>query len=373
MPALTGAVASAPGGAVICVAPGSYTGMKLGGAHSSDVTVQPESMLDPTAAGKVTIALSSSVSDGFGNLVAAEVDPNSSHIAVQDLYFTNELSIGFGSSAITVEHDDFTQVGNGGGEMINFATSNCKAPNAPSWANCSPLAPVSNVTITGNDFHGINSQGDDVLHTNNFRNLLVTGNEISGAVENNAGGHVDCLQNVFGGSGLTFSYNYEHDNECQGFFLKDGDITNVAFNENLFVRDTVPATNGGSSYSSTQIWNASGVTAENNTIWDGKGMTLRCIGATVPCTATIDHNVMSTLNNGNRGDANLFAMSEADNLFQSGATFSSSDRVQPHPAFACGSRCDDGSIAGDDHRLLGNPGGVGVSWAPSQFVYGPGG
>jgi hypothetical protein len=373
MPALTGAVASAPGGTVICVAPGSYTGMKLGGAHSSDVTVQPESMLDPTAAGKVTIGLSSSVSDGFGNLVAAEVAPNSSHIAVRDLYFTNELSIGFGSSAITVEQDDFSQVGNGGGEMINFATSNCKAPSAPSWANCSPLAPVSNVTITGNDFHGINSQGDDVLHTNNFRNLVVTGNDISGAVENNAGGHVDCLQNVFGGTGLTFSYNYEHDNECQGFFLKDGDITNVTFKENLFVRDTVPATNGGSSYSSSQVWNSSDVTAENNTIWDGKGMTLRCIGSSVPCTATVDHNVMWTLNDGNRGDANLFTMSEADNIFQSGVAFSSTDRVQPHPAFACGSRCGDGSIAGDDLRLLGNPGGVGVSWAPSQFVYGPGG
>jgi hypothetical protein len=285
MGALSSAVQTAPGGSVICVAPGSYTGMALGGAHASDVTVEPEPTLDPNGAGKVTIGLSSTLTDGFGNTVAANVAPSSSHIVIHNFYFTGELSIAYGSSYITVSNNNMTEGGQvGGGEYINFGTSNCQAPNAPTWTNCQPMAPVTNVTISGNDFHNNNQTsqgGDDVLHTNNFQNLTITGNEFSNIVENGAGGHVDCLQNVFGGSGLTFSYNYEHDNECQGFFLKDGDITNVTFDENLFLRDTVPATNGGSSASSTQVYNTTNFIAENNTIWDGKGLTLRCVNSRV--------------------------------------------------------------------------------------------
>ena len=371
--AASAAVASAPGGAAICLAPGSYIGLNLSGAHSANVTVESEPGLDPNGAGRVTIGLSSTLTDGFGNPVAANVAPNSSNIVLLDLYFTNELSIAHGSTNIVVDHNDFSQVGNGGGEMINFATSDCTAPNAPSWSGCSPEDPVSNVTITGNNFHGIDSQGDDVLHTNNFRNLTITANEISGAVENNAGGHVDCLQNVFGGQGLVFADNYEHDNECQGFFLKDGDITNVTFDDNLFLRDELPATNGGSSQSSSQVYNTANFVAQNNTIWDGKGLTLRCASSSVGCTAQINHNLIWVFNNGNRGDPTVFNLNEGFNVFESmgfGAG-GANDQVTPHPAFMCGSRCGDGTVAGDDYRLAANPSHVGITWAPSQYVYGP--
>ena len=374
MSALSTLVATAPGGTVICIAPGSYTGMSVSGAHASDVVIEPAPSLDPNGAGLVTIGLSSSLTDGFGNRVAANVAPNSSHIVLLDLHFTNELSIADGSSNITVDHNDFTQVGNGGGEMINFATSDCTAPNAPSWSGCSPEPPVSNVTITGNRFHGIDSQGDDVLHTNNFRNLTITANEITGAVENNAGGHVDCLQNVYGGQGLLFAYNYEHDNECQGFFVKDGDTSNITYDDNLFVRDTLPATNGGSSYSSSQLYNANGFVAERNTIWDGKGFTLRCSSSSVPCRATMDHNAIYMLNNGNRGDPTFFSLSESYNLFATSGFNASSgtDQTNAHAGFACGSSCGNGTVAGDDYRLSPNPSGIGIDWAPSLYTYGPG-
>ena len=378
MSALSTAVSSAAGGSTICVAPGSYTGMQLGGAHTADVTVEPEPTLDPNGSGKVTIGLSSTVTDGFGNAVAADVAPNSTRLVIHNFYFTGELSLGYGSSNITVSNNNMTEGATvGGGEYINFATSNCKAPNAPSWANCSPLAPVSNVTITGNDLHDNNrttAGGDDALHTNNFRNLVVTGNEISGMVENNAGGHVDCLQNVFGGSGMTFSYNYEHDNECQGLFLKDGDITRVTVEENLFLRDTVPATNGGSSYSSSQVWNTNGLVVRNNTIWDGKGLTLRCIGSSVSCTATVDHNLTWVLNNGNLGDATVFKMFEDYDMFNTSPftfTAAATDVTHPNPAFVCGSQCGNGTITGDDYRLSSNPGDIGINWSPAQYTYGP--
>jgi len=372
MAALGSAVASAAGGSVICIAPGSYTGLSLSGAHSSDVVVEPEPSLDPRGAGKVTIGLSSTVTNGTGGAVAGAIAPGSSHIVLRNLYFTYALSIGAGSSFITVADDDFTQVGDGDGMMIDFITSDCTVPNAPTWAGCKPLAPVSDVTIAGNNFHGINSVGADVLHTNNFRDLRVTGNEISGAVED--GNHVDCLQNVFGGSGLVFDHNYEHDNECQGIFLKDGDVTNVTFDDNLFLRDQLPAVNGGSSDSLSQILNTSGVVAEHNTIWDGKGLVLRCLASSVPCTATVDHNLFSYLDNGSDGDVTRYTLSESANIFgHAPYTFSpsASDRISAAPAFACGSGCGNGTIAGDDYRLANNPQGIGIDWAPSQYTYGP--
>jgi hypothetical protein len=122
--ALANAVSAAAGGAVICVAPGSYTGMQLSGAHSSDVIVEPEPTLDPNSTGKVTIGLSATVTDGFGNRVAADVAPDSSHIVIHNFYFTGELSIAYGSSDITVSNNDMTEGATaGGGEYINFAST----------------------------------------------------------------------------------------------------------------------------------------------------------------------------------------------------------------------------------------------------------
>ncbi len=217
MDALGSSVASAAAGSVICIAPGSYTGLSLSGAHSSDVVVEPEPSLDPRGGPGHDRAELDGDQRHWG-AVAGAIAPGSSHIVLRNLYFTSELSIGAGSSFITVADDDFTQIGDGKGMMIDFITSDCTVPNAPTWPSCTPLAPVSDVTIAGNRFHGIVRTGTDVLHTNNFRDLRVTGNEISGAVED--GNHVDCLQNVFGGSGLVFDHNYEHDNECQGIFLR---------------------------------------------------------------------------------------------------------------------------------------------------------
>jgi hypothetical protein len=372
MPALSSAVAHASGGTVVCIAPGSYSGLSLSGAHGSDVTVESEPGLDPNGRGKVTIGLSSTLTDGFGNAVAANIAPNSNHLVLLDLYLTNELSIAHGSSDITIEHNDFTQIGNGGGMMVNFATSNCRAPNAPSWSGCEPEGVVSNITIAGNNFHGITGDGADVLHTNNFRNMRVTANEISGAVEN--GNHVDCLQNVYGGTGLTFDHNYEHDNECQGFFVKDGDTTNITFDDNLFVRDSLPATNGGSSDSSTQVYNTTNLVVRNNTIWDEKGLTLRCVSSSVSCTATASNNLLWVFNNGNRGDGTLFALGGGLNIFNTGSGFSTggpTDHVNARPGFMCGSQCGTGTRAGDDYRLASQLSQIGIDWAPAQYTYGP--
>jgi hypothetical protein len=312
------------------------------------------------------------LTNGTGGLVAAAIAPGSSHIVVRNLYIRNELSIGAGSSFISVVHDDFSQVGNGDGMMIDFITSDCMVPNSPTWPGCRPEPPVSDVLISGNNFHGISRTGSDVLHTNNFRTLRVTGNEISGAVED--GNHVDCLQNVFGGSNLTFDHNYEHDNECQGLFLKDGDIRNVTFDDNLFVRDTLPAVNGGSSASTSQVLDTANLVAQHNTIWDDKGLTFRCLSSSVPCTASADHNLFSYLTNGNHGDSTLYSLRESFNIFANAPWSlhpSSTDRVNAHPAFLCGSKCGNGTIAGDDYRLTNNPHKIGIDWTPSQYKYGP--
>ncbi|MGI8713971.1 MAG: hypothetical protein ACR2NR_12505, partial [Solirubrobacteraceae bacterium] len=136
----------------------------------------------------------------------------------------------------------------------------------------------------------------------------------------------------------------------------------------------LPAVNGGSSDSSSQVLNTSGLVAEHNTIWDGKGLTLRCLSSQVPCTAAVDHNLFAYFTNGNAGDAAVYAVNESDDIFGKAPwSFAPkvTDRVSAAPAFMCGSGCGNGTIAGDDYRLAPNPQGIGVDWAPSQYTYGP--
>ena len=86
----------------------------------------------------------------------------------------------------------------GGGEGVVFDTSDCTVANAPTWAGCEPQAPVSNVVISGNHFHGIGQSGsEDAIHLDNWRNVTVSGNELDRIIE--SGNHTDCLQSVYGG------------------------------------------------------------------------------------------------------------------------------------------------------------------------------
>jgi hypothetical protein len=333
--AATRAVSLAHSGAVVCLEAGNYPGkLSLSARPAGDVVLRA--------------APGAHVSTG-GVAIAG------THIVVRDLWVNGEVALAAGASNVTIEHDDIT----GGGEGIVFDTSDCTASNAPKWSGCEPMAPIDDIKISANRIHDIGAHGgEDAIHLDNWRNVRITGNEFDHIVE--AGEHTDCLQSVFGGANLTFDHNYEHDNDCQGFFIKDGDATNVSFTENLFIRDEI-----GSYANFSQIWNVQRLTIRHNTIWDGKGLALVANEASFTPTATVDHNVIVGLVV-ERPAGKPYSIDEHDNLF-GGASWSfranSSDRRATRPRFVAPSR--------GDYRLARNPHGIGVDWSLGARHYGP--
>jgi hypothetical protein len=134
------------------------------------------------------------------------------------------ISARAGSHDLVFDHNLIVGADNGI-ELVSTATG---VPGAPGGVSNQP--PIRRVRITGNR---IVAPSTDALFLTNFRDVLVDGNEITGLVER--GQHSDALQTVFGGSGLVFRRNYLHGNSSQGFFIKDGRVTNVTIADNLIV------------------------------------------------------------------------------------------------------------------------------------------
>ena len=305
LPAAAGEVRRARAGDVVCLAGGSYPGtLTLSGSHPRPVTLR-------SAPG--------------AHVQTGPVTISSGGVSIQGLWIRGEVAIAGGVSFVKLLHDDIT----GGGEGVVFDTSDCTVANAPTWAGCEPQAPVSNVVISGNHFHGIGQSGsEDAIHLDNWRNVTVSQNEFDHIIE--SGNHTDCLQSVYGGTNLTFTRNYEHDNDCQGFFVKDGDATNVTVSDNLFVRDSE-----GSYADFAQIWNSQNLVVQRNTIWDGKGLALVADNASFAPTATIDHNLFAHFTV-EKPVGSPYSLTEGHNIFSESPTGfrpSRTDRISLHPRF----------------------------------------
>ena len=328
-------MALASAGGVVCLAAGTYSGtLSLTGRHARDVVLQAAPRAH-VRTGKIVIG--------------------GSHLVLRGLWVDGEVALEAGASFITLDHNDIT----GGGEGVVFDTSDCTVPNAPKWSGCEPQAPITAVTIAGNRFHDIGRNGsEDAIHLDNWRNVTITGNEFDHIIE--SGEHTDCLQSVYGGTGLTFTRNYEHDNDCQGFFIKDGDATNVAFTDNLFIRD-----HEGSYANFAQIWDVRNLTVQRNTIWDGKGLALVANEASFAPTAKIDHNLIGTFTV-ERPVGAPYAITESENIFGHvpwSFRPSAGDRTTGHPRFIDAGR--------GDYRLARNRHGIGIDWNLAAQHYGP--
>ncbi len=344
---VSSAVSGAAAGSVICLNSGEYGSLSLNASPASDVTLQAA----PSA-----------------HVTTRAVQISGSHLVVRGLWIDGEVALEEGSSFITVDHDDISNANESGGEGVVFDTSNCTAPNAPKWEGCEPHAQISNVTISGNHFHDIGQtvgkqKSEDAIHLDYWRNVVVTGNEFEHVIE--SGNHTDCLQSVYGGTDLTFTHNYEHDNDCQGFFIKDGDASDVSITDNLFLRDNEPDEEGEKFANYAQAWNIENLTVENNTIWDGKGLALVTEDASVSPSATIDHNLITALTI-NKPIGKAYALSEDYNIFDEAPwsfTPSSTDTTNANPQFV--------DTATDDYQLASNPNGIGIDWSPAEEQYGP--
>ncbi|HUA75236.1 MAG TPA: right-handed parallel beta-helix repeat-containing protein [Solirubrobacteraceae bacterium] len=333
--ALASQVTSAVPGSAICLTAGTYGQLELSGAHAGNVTVE-------------------SVPGSAVALAGVKVAAGASNLTIHD-FATREINLAPGASHITIDHNDIS----GGGEGIVNSSVNCSSPNAPTYSGCTSTAPNSYITISGNKIHGYGEGGgEDAIHLSNWEHIDITANEIYGLEEH--GNHTDAFQSVFGGSDLTFDHNYEHDNQSQGFFIKDGDASNVTVSDNLFLRND----NLGEGENNIQVFNTAGFTMTGNTVWDGQGDLIRAENAAEPLSATVNHNVeqlFSVLHES--GPA--YSLSEDYDIFKEQPLFAKGPHstVVAKPAFA--------NPSADDYRLVTNPNKIGVDWAPSEYVYGP--
>ena len=322
---------------VVCLTAGTY------GATS--ISVKPSSNATLTAVPGAHVVVG-----------AVNIASNTRNVTIHNLTIKGGVVMGYGDSNITIDHNDIS----GGGEGIVNSSVNCSSPNAPKYAGCTSTAPDTYITISANKIHGYGEGGsEDAIHLSNWEHVRITANELYDLEER--GNHTDAFQSVFGGSNLTFDHNYEHDNQSQGFFIKDGDASNVTVSDNLFLRNG----NLGQSENNIQVFNTTGFVMSKNTVWDGQGDLIRAENAAEPLTANVNHNVEQVFNVLHEGGPG-YVLSENYDVFKEAPwTLAKGplSTVLPNPVFV--------NPSADDYRLAPNPSASGVDWKPSEYVYGP--
>jgi len=339
-------VTSATTGSAICLTAGSYGHLTLSGTHTGNVTVEP-------------------VPGSSASLEGATVASNSSYITIHNFDIGGGVNLDAGDSHITVDHNNINGQEPGGvGEGVEDLTVNCSAPNAPYYSGCTSTAPDTYITINGNQIHGYGMGGtEDAIHLNNWEHVTITANDIYNLEEH--GNHTDAMQSVFGGHHMTFERNFEHDNQSQGFFIKDGDASEVTVNDNLFLRnDNEPSLYPGGEFN-IQVFDTTGFTMTDNTVWDGQEDIIRAEGAAEALTANVNHNVEANFDVLHEGGPAYTLTEDYDIFKEEPWTFKmgSHSKVESNPGFV--------DTATEDYELAANPNDIGVNWQPSEYVYGP--
>jgi hypothetical protein len=326
------AVSAAAGGAVICLANGTYAEARLSATPAGRVVLRAEHPGQATLAG-VTLA--------------------GRNLTLERFAVAGEVQVATNSSAVRVSHNRISG-GYFGVEAAPTATD-----------------PVNDVEIVGNQLIG--PFGEDAIHLNRYHDAdgdgvgaLIEGNEITGVREN--GNHSDCLQTVWVGDHLVFRRNYLHDNRCQGFFVKDQatPIIGITVEDNLLVRNNEPCAPedpecGQPAY--FQVFGPyQGFTMRRNTIWQGDVTTAFQEGT--GADTRIEANVVNRF----WASTDLSGITYLDNTRclreASGGSWPaivSGEAVDCSPPF--------NNPASDDFRLLGSD--RGVDWAPAEVHFGP--
>jgi hypothetical protein len=147
---------------------------------------------------------------------------------------------------------------------------NCTIPNGPVYEGCTSTPPVTDTLIAYNDFEG--PFGEDPIHTNNFKDLTIEHNWIHDFEE--TGNHTDAWQNVWGGEEAVFAHNVISDFVGEGTLLKDGDVTDVRYEDNLIVNS---GTNEAAPFgeASLQTFGVHGIELIHNTYANSGGEVIR--------------------------------------------------------------------------------------------------
>jgi hypothetical protein len=336
------AVTAAKAAAVVCLPAGAYGHLTLSGTHAAGVTVEP-------------------IPGAGVSLAGVSVAAGATDITIHNFSIGGGVSIGDGAAHITVDHNDIDgELPGGDGEGVETVSVNCSAPNAPVYTGCVSEPPCTYITISDNRIHGFGlGETEDAIHLNNWQHVRVLANDLYDLEEH--GNHTDALQSVWGGSDMVFERNYEHDNQSQGFFISDGDVSQVKVADNLFLRNN----NLGLEENNIQVFNTAPFTMTNNTAWDHQGDLLRAEASSLPLTATVERNVEEVFNVFGEGGPEYKLTEDYDIFHEAPWTFDlgSHTTIVEEPEFT--------DPATDDYRLKSNPDHIGVNWAPAEYVYGP--
>jgi hypothetical protein len=355
----------------VCFAAGSYAKLDLRRARTTFVIARPV----PGAA--VTIA-------------GATLHEGAAYYRFQKFAVRGNFDFLAGANHVQVVYNDIAPAPDTYSAILGD-TTDCTVAHAPTYSGCEANPPMTDVLVQGNRFHDYRTEENRTpLRPTNWRRLTIVENEITGVLSYvSAGGeisHTDCFQSVYGGDTVTFARNYLHDNRCQGFFIKDGDASNVIVHDNLFVRNNVPPVGPGAGSADFPCGAPHTVTVQyitrftetRNTVWPGA-----CAGPNIFLESggtdyRVEGNVINTFmpydGSGDPIDHYQQVMFEDRNVFCDGWTWVPA-HIGPHSRRTCTPAFVDPSH--DDYRLSGpvSAGGetfaAGVSWRPADYHYGP--
>ncbi|MGN6557300.1 MAG: hypothetical protein ACTHLH_04730 [Solirubrobacterales bacterium] len=193
-----------------------------------------------------------------------------------------EITIDPGVEGTVIEHNFIS----GGGEGINAGGVNCSSPNAPVYEGCVSEPAFTNTLIAYNEFEG--PFGEDPIHTNNFKDLTIEHNWLHDFEE--TGNHTDGWENVWGGEEAVFRHNVISNFVGEGTLLKDGDVTNVKYEDNLIV-DSETNESAPEGEAALQTFGVHGIELIHNTYASSGGEVIRA----ETTGATAKYNVFDNL------------------------------------------------------------------------------
>jgi len=278
-----------------------------------------------------------------------------------------------GGAGVTVERFDSGSFSvNAGAERISFVHNT--APGITVVGSSG--AYVKDVEVIGNLFEGRTGSGEkDTFMLQRFEGLRIEDNQIWIADED--GNHNDGLQTVWGGRGLIFRGNWMRGGAgSQGFFIKDGEVSNVSFEDNLIAArpsklpyagaplqfyDTVPN-------ASHPFYTGYGIVIRHNTIWSNPNTSYvrECQNQAI----FVELNVMDGWNAPDNASCVLSQLTQDYNVITGGSIGKrGAHDVSTTPTFVASSSQDwqlTPSSAGNF-----SVGRAGVTWRPADRSYGP--
>jgi hypothetical protein len=328
------ALGSASLGSVVCLANGSYGSLSLSTRRAAPgVTLRAQNPGGATLGGV-------SVSGGG--------------VAVER-FVTGSVNVSSSANGVAFRHNSIS----GGVYVIGNTSSYAK-----------------NVEFSGNVVKPGGGSGEkDTFMVQRFEGLRIEGNEIWVADED--GGHNDGLQTVWGGRGLIFRGNWIRGGAgSQGFFIKDGEVSNVTFEDNLVAGRPSKAPYAGSplQYFDTvpdpaaPFYTGYGIVIRHNTIWSNPNIVYarECQNQKI----LVEFNVMDGFSAPDGLSCVLSQLTQDYNVITGGTIGKrGSHDTSAAPTFV--------NSSGQDWQLTSGSAGnfsagrAGVTWRPADRSFGP--